>query len=131
MQVTYNLITFRTDIIQYVVASTCNPDQHCGFVYLPDICPLNQTADDTHCNIGLASAMMPFMLVTCASFCVGFVTVLVAMTLHLCDAAAVGSPPVVQVVVDVLGVTITMLIASAILGGIDQREANAPAELGA
>lgn len=42
--------------------------------------------------------------------------VVVAMTLHLCDAAAVGSPPVVQVVVDVLGVTITMLIAQAILG---------------
>jgi magnesium transporter len=41
--------------------------------------------------------------------------VIVAMTLHLCDAAAVGSPPVVQVVVDVLGVTITMLIAQAIL----------------
>ena len=45
--------------------------------------------------------------------------VVVAMTLHLCDAAAVGSPPVVQVVVDVLGVTITMLIAQAILGEND------------
>ena len=42
--------------------------------------------------------------------------VIVAMTLHMCDAAAVGSPPVVQVTVDVLGVTITMLIAQAILG---------------
>jgi hypothetical protein len=40
----------------------------------------------------------------------------VAMTLHMCDAAAVGSPPVVQVTVDVLGVTVTMLIAQALLG---------------
>ena len=43
--------------------------------------------------------------------------VLVAMTLHKCGMAAVGSPPVVQVLVDVMGVMITMVIAQAILGG--------------
>ena len=43
--------------------------------------------------------------------------VVVAMTLHRCGMAAVGSPPVVQVTVDVLGVTVTMLVAQAILGG--------------
>ena len=44
------------------------------------------------------------------------VGVLVAMLLHRCDVAAVGAPPVVQVVVDVLGVTVTMIIAQTILG---------------
>jgi magnesium transporter len=48
-------------------------------------------------------------------FMANAVGVLVVMTLHRCDLAAVGSPPVVQVVVDVLGVTITMIIAQAIL----------------
>ena len=50
------------------------------------------------------------------------VGVVVAMTLHLCDMAAVGAPPVVQVTVDVLGVIITMFIAQAILGAEDERE---------
>ena len=48
--------------------------------------------------------------------------VLVAMTLHAIDGlemASVGSPPVVQVTVDVLGVTVTMLLAQAILGEAD------------
>ena len=48
--------------------------------------------------------------------------VLVAMALHRIDGlemAAVGSPPVVQVTVDVLGVTVTMLLAQAILGEAD------------
>ena len=43
--------------------------------------------------------------------------VVVAMSLHKCNMAAVGSPPVVQVLVDVMGVMITMLIAQALLGG--------------
>jgi hypothetical protein len=34
--------------------------------------------------------------------------------------AAVGSPPVVQVLVDVLGIMVTMLVASAILGPGDE-----------
>ena len=42
--------------------------------------------------------------------------VIVAITLHSCDMAGVGAPPVVQVVVDVLGVTVTMLIAQAVMG---------------
>jgi len=42
--------------------------------------------------------------------------VIVVMTLHRCGMAAVGSPPVVQVVVDVLGITVTMLVANAVLG---------------
>jgi len=42
--------------------------------------------------------------------------VIVAISLHTCDMAAVGAPPVVQVTVDVLGVTLTMLIAQAVMG---------------
>ena len=45
-----------------------------------------------------------------------FIGVLVVMTLHQCDMAAVGSPPVVQVLVDVLGIITTMFVAEAILG---------------
>ena len=52
--------------------------------------------------------------------------VIVAITLHQCGMASVGSPPVVQVTVDVLGVTVTMLLASAILG--DASEARIPAD---
>ena len=42
--------------------------------------------------------------------------VVVVLTLHQLDMAAVGSPPVVQVLVDVLGIITTMLVATAILG---------------
>ena len=45
-----------------------------------------------------------------------FIGVVVVMTLHQCDMAAVGSPPVVQVVVDVVGIITTMLVAQTILG---------------
>ena len=41
--------------------------------------------------------------------------VVVALTLHLCGLAAVGAPPVVQVVVDVLGITLTCLVCTAVL----------------
>ena len=43
------------------------------------------------------------------------IAVLTVLILHRCDMAAVGSPPVVQVLVDVLGIIVTMLVASAIL----------------
>ena len=42
--------------------------------------------------------------------------VLIAMTLHRCGQAAVGSPPVTQVVVDVLGILLTCLVCSAVYG---------------
>ena len=60
-----------------------------------------------------------------------FIGVLVALGLHMFDMAAVGAPPVVQVTVDVLGVTITMLVAQAILGESDDdgHEAERAAEL--
>ena len=48
------------------------------------------------------------------------IAVLTVLTLHQCDMAAVGSPPVVQVLVDVLGIMVTMLVASAILGPGDE-----------
>ena len=48
---------------------------------------------------------------------IGVVTV---MTLHQCDMAAVGSPPVVQVVVDVLGIVVTMFTAEALLGEAEE-----------
>jgi len=38
------------------------------------------------------------------------------MTLHRCGQAAVGSPPVTQVVVDVLGILLTCLVCSAVYG---------------
>ena len=41
--------------------------------------------------------------------------VVIALTLHLCGLAAVGAPPVVQVVVDVLGITLTCLVCTAVL----------------
>ena len=44
------------------------------------------------------------------------VAVVTVFILHQCDMAAVGSPPVVQVIVDVVGIIITMLFATAILG---------------
>lgn len=42
--------------------------------------------------------------------------VCITMLLHLFGEAAVGAPPVVQVLVDVLGITLSCLICSAILG---------------
>lgn len=85
-QVTYNLITFRTDIINYVMSTTCKSNSQCGFVYRPEFC--NSTvsggaAEDSFCNAELESAMMPFLVITCGSFFIGFVTVLVAMTIQV------------------------------------------------
>lgn len=105
-QVTYNLITFRTDIIKYVVSTKCRPDRHCGFVYRPDFCNSTHTVSGgAACNMELQDAMMPFLIVTCASFCIGFTTVLVSMTLQVIGdywfdtteqrSAFAGSPPIV------------------------------------
>ena len=80
-----------------------------GICAYPRVRLLSRDATDmTALTISLAYAVIVIMA--------NVIGVVVAMTLHLCDAAAVGSPPVVQVTVDVLGVTITMLIAQAILG---------------
>ncbi len=51
------------------------------------------------------------------------IAVLTVLVLHQCDMAAVGSPPVVQVVVDVLGIMVTMVVASTILGSGDEEGA--------
>lgn len=53
------------------------------------------------------------------------IAVLTVLLLHRFDMAAVGSPPVVQVIVDVLGTVVTMFVASAILG--EDEEDIAPA----
>lgn len=42
--------------------------------------------------------------------------VLIVMTLHRFGQAAVGSPPVAQVTVDVLGILLTCLVCTAVLG---------------
>ena len=67
-------------------------------------------------TIGLAYAMIVVMA--------NFIGVVVALALHMCDMASVGAPPVVQVTVDVLGVTITMLVAQAMIGeNVEEYEA--------
>eukprot|EP00966_Prymnesium_polylepis_P205984 4773154-Prymnesium_polylepis.1 len=65
----------------------------------------------------IAIAMSYFFIIVVAN-CIG---VLVVMTLHRCGMAAVGSPPVVQVVVDITGITITMFVADAMLGVVNER----------
>ena len=42
--------------------------------------------------------------------------VVIVMVLHRFGMAAVGAPPVVQVLVDVLGIALTMGVANAVLG---------------
>ena len=42
--------------------------------------------------------------------------VLIVMTLHRFGQAAVGSPPVTQVTVDVLGILLTCFVCTAVLG---------------
>lgn len=43
--------------------------------------------------------------------------VCITMALHMFGKAAVGSPPVVQVLVDVIGISLTCLVCSAVLEG--------------
>lgn len=75
-------------------------------------------------TIALAYAMIVAMA--------NLIGVVVALTLHMCDMASVGAPPVVQVTVDVLGVTITMLVAQAIIGdNVEEYEAERAAQLAA
>ena len=59
-------------------------------------------------TISLSYAIIVFMA--------NVIGVLVVMTLNQWGSAAVGSPPVVQVLVDVLGIVITMFVAQALLG---------------
>ena len=56
---------------------------------------------------------LSYMLIVVMGNAIG---VLIAMTLHRCGQAAVGSPPVTQVVVDVLGILLTCLVCSAVYG---------------
>jgi len=56
---------------------------------------------------------LSYMLIVVMANAIG---VLIVMTLHRCGQAAVGSPPVAQVTVDVLGILLTCLVCSAVLG---------------
>ena len=80
-----------------------------GMCAYPRVRLLSSSASDLD---ALTIALAYACIVTMANA----IGVVVAMALHLCDMAAVGAPPVVQVVVDVLGVTVTMIIAQCILG---------------
>ena len=79
-----------------------------GVFAYPRVRLLSKSATDLDAfTIALAYALIVLMS--------NDIGVIVALTLHRCDMAAVGAPPVVQVTVDVLGVAVTMLVAQAIL----------------
>jgi NhaP-type Na+/H+ or K+/H+ antiporter len=64
------------------------------------------------CRSSNAQAIaLSYMLIVVMGNALG---VLIAMTLHRCGQAAVGSPPVTQVVVDVLGILLTCLVCSVV-----------------
>ena len=56
---------------------------------------------------------LSYMLIVVMANALG---VVIVMTLHRFGQAAVGSPPVTQVVVDVLGILLTCLVCTAVLG---------------
>lgn len=56
---------------------------------------------------------LSYMLIVVMANALG---VLIVMTLHRFGQAAVGAPPVAQVTVDVLGILLTVLVCSAVLG---------------
>eukprot|EP00965_Chrysotila_dentata_P186637 6162552-Pleurochrysis_carterae.AAC.2 len=62
--------------------------------------------------------MVSYVLIIIMANAVGVLTV---MALSRCNVERVGAPPVVQVVVDVLGITLTCLVSVAILG-VDESE---------
>ena len=64
-------------------------------------------------NLDAVSISLSYTVIVIMANAIGVLTV---MVLHRWDMAAVGSPPVVQVLVDVVGILVTMLIAQAILG---------------
>jgi len=85
-----------------------------GLIAFPRVRYMSKRATDID---AIAIAMSYFFIIVVAN-CIG---VLVVMTLHRCGMAAVGSPPVVQVVVDITGITITMFVADAMLGVVNER----------
>jgi len=80
-----------------------------GLATFPRVRLLSKRATD----LDAMAIALSYMLIVVMANAIG---VIVVMTLHRCGMAAVGSPPVVQVVVDVLGITVTMLVANAVLG---------------
>ena len=64
------------------------------------------------CVPALAIALSYMLIVVMANG----LGVLIVMTLHRFGQAAVGSPPVAQVTVDVLGILLTCLVCTAVLG---------------
>ena len=86
-----------------------------GFCAYPRVSLLSAKATSVDAfTIGISYALIVVMA--------NLIGVIVAITLHSCDMAGVGAPPVVQVVVDVLGVTVTMLIAQAVMGDPEQQQ---------
>lgn len=95
------------------MSTACKPDQQCGFVYRPDFCNatapvVDNVAEGTSCNAELASSMMPFLVITCGSFCIGFVTVLISMTIQVIgdywfdsaeERSAFAGAPTIQMIV--------------------------------
>ncbi|KAL1525973.1 hypothetical protein AB1Y20_020799 [Prymnesium parvum] len=80
-----------------------------GVVAFPRVRYLAKSATD----LDAAAIALSYCLIVVVANSIG---VVVVMVLHRCKMAAVGSPPVVQVVVDVTGTAITMVVANAVLG---------------
>ena len=73
--VTYNLITYRTDIVNLAEATRCSAGSMCGLVQLKDFCTAERIASQALCNKPLIPAMLPFLILVSLSFCIGFSTV--------------------------------------------------------
>ena len=81
---TYNLITFRTDIVDVVLHTTCEEGGKCGsFVTLPDICTAEAIAHKMECHRSLFPAVEPFLATCCITFCLGFATVIISTNLQI------------------------------------------------
>lgn len=79
----YNMITFRTDIIDLVYFTRCKAGGYCGTAHRPEFCDAAAIAAGSLCNIPLKPWVEPFLQVVCGSFCLGFSTVLIAMVINL------------------------------------------------
>lgn len=64
-------------------------------------------------NLDAIAITVSYMLIVTMANAVGVITV---MVLSSCGVERVGAPPVVQVLVDILGITLTCMVSLAILG---------------
>jgi len=80
-----------------------------GLAAFPRVRLLSKTAT----SLDALAIAVSYMLIVLMANAVG---VGVVMVLNRCGLAAVGAPPVVQVIVDVLGITLTCLVSTVILG---------------